>query len=242
MFLAPLLFLAHEKLSLSAQEETASERESDEIDHSGRKVILAGFGSLGTDTGRLLISAGVRPVILDHDAANVDVLRKFGFEVYYGDSTRLDLLEAAGAAEAELLVIAIRGIERSLELVELATKHYPHLKIVASAADRSAAYQLMDRGVKAVRRETFGSAMALGQDALQALGFHPYETHRLMRLFCRNDEAMLPELHKIFREDQSSYVSMYQKHNAYLEELLKLDSEADMTEIDKAWTTANPEE
>lgn len=241
MFLAPLLFLAYEKFSAGARDGNAPERESDTIDQGGRKVILAGFGRMGTDVGRLLISAGIKPVILDHDAANVDVLRKFGFEVYYGDSTRLDLLEAAGAAEAELLIIAIGAIEKSTELVELAAKHYPHLKIVANAIDRASAYRLMDLGVRAVRRETFGSSMTLGQDALRALGFHPYETHRLARLFCKKDEAKLPELHKILREDEASYVSMYRKHNADLEELLKLDSESDMTEIDKAWTAVNPE-
>ena len=96
MFLAPLLFLAHDKLIVSRYADEGDERETDAIDHRGHKVILAGFGRLGTDIGRFLISAGIKPVILDHDAVNVDVLRKFGFEVYYGDITRLDLLEAAG--------------------------------------------------------------------------------------------------------------------------------------------------
>ena len=173
MFLAPLLFLVYDKLSIRGQEYDAADHDSDKIDHSGHKVILAGFGRLGTDLGRFLISAGIKPVILDHDAANVDVLRKFGFEVYYGDITRLDLLEAAGAAEAELLIITIGDIEKSRELVKLATKHYPHLKIAANASDRSSAYKLMDLGITQIRRETFGSALTLGRDALQLLGTNP---------------------------------------------------------------------
>ncbi len=241
MFLAPLLFLIYDKLSAGTQDTDATRQESDIIDYSGHKVILAGFGRLGTDVGRFLISAGIKPVILDNNATNVDVLRKFGFEVYYGDITRLDLLEAAGAAEAELLVITIRNIEKSRELVELAAKHYPHLKIVANAADRSSAYNLMDLGIKNIHRETFGSALTLGKDVLQALGFHPYDAHRLARLFRNNDEAMLPELHKIHREDKDKYISTYQKYNTYLEELLKLDSESNPAEIDKAWTALNPE-
>ena len=241
MFLAPLLFLIYDKLSAEKQDTDATRQESDIIDYSGHKVILAGFGRLGTDVGRFLISAGIKPVILDNNATNVDVLRKFGFEVYYGDITRLDLLEAAGAAEAELLVITIRNIEKSRELVELAAKHYPHLKIVANAADRSSAYNLMDLGIKNIHRETFGSALTLGKDVLQALGFHPYDAHRLARLFRNNDEAMLPELHKIHREDKDKYISTYQKYNTYLEELLKLDSESNPAEIDKAWTALNPE-
>jgi len=241
MFLTPLLFVAHEKFAAHRHGGAEDPREADTIDQSRNRVILAGFGRLGTDLGRFLLSAGIKPVILDHDAANVDVLRKFGFEVYYGDITRLDLLEAAGAAEAELLIITIGDIEKSRELVELSTKHYPHLKISANAADRSSAYELMDLGVTQIRRETFGSALALGQDALKILGFDPYETHRLMRIFRKNDEEMMPELYKIHREDEEQYITMYQKHNADLEELMTLDLNTDMEELDKAWTAANPE-
>jgi CPA2 family monovalent cation:H+ antiporter-2/glutathione-regulated potassium-efflux system ancillary protein KefC len=241
MFLAPLLFLAHDKLIVSRYADEGDERATDAIDHRGHKVILAGFGRLGTDIGRFLISAGIKPVILDHDAVNVDVLRKFGFEVYYGDITRLDLLEAAGADEAELLIITIGDVEKSRELVELAQKHYPHLRIAVNAADRSSAYELMDLGVTHLRRETFGGAMELGQDALQLLGFDPYEAHRLVRIFRKNDEEMMPELYKMHREDEDSYISMYQKHNADLEELMTLDQNMDLDELDKAWTAANPE-
>jgi len=241
MFLTPLLFLAHEKLSVRRSESETAQREADTIDRSGHKVILAGFGRLGTDLGRFLISAGIKPVILDHDASNVEVLRKFGFEVYYGDVTRLDLLEAAGAAEAELLVVTIGDIDKVTELIELAEKHYPHLKIAANVSDRSSAYQLMDLGITAIRRETFGSALALGQDALKMLGFDPYEAYRLKRIFRKNDEEMMPELHRIHREDEEQYISIYQKHNADLEELMNLDLNADTQELDKAWTAKNPE-
>ena len=241
MFLAPLLFLVYDRLSARGQEYDATDREFDKIDHSGHKVILAGFGRLGTDLGRFLISAGIKPVILDHDAANVDVLRKFGFEVYYGDITRLDLLEAAGAAEAELLIITIGNVKKSRELVELAAKHYPHLKIAANVSDRSSAYELMDLGITQIRRETFGSALALGRDALQLLGTEPYEAYRLMRIFQKNDEEMMPELYRIHRQDENNYISMYQKHNADLEELITLDSNSDLEELDKAWTAKNPE-
>lgn len=240
MFLAPLLFLAHDKFMTGIEEEE-NQRETDAIDHHGHKVILAGFGRLGTDLGRFLISAGIRPVIIDHDAANVDVLRKFGFEVYYGDITRLDLLEAAGAAEAELLIVTLGDVDKASELVELSKKHYPHLKIAANAADRSSVYQLMDLGVTAIQRETFGSALALGQEALKLIGFNPYESYKLKRFFRKKDEEMMPELYKIHREDEDQYISMYRKQNTDLEELMKLDGDTDMDELDKAWTAQNPE-
>ena len=99
----------------------------------------------------------------------------------------------------------------------------------------------MDLGITQIRRETFGSALALGQDALQLLGRDPYEAHKLARLFRKNDEDMMPELYKILREDEDKYISMYQKHNADLEELMTLDLNTDVEDLDKAWTAANPE-
>jgi len=241
MFLAPLLFLLHDRLIAPRLKKAATEREPDIIEVAERSVILAGFGRLGTDLGRMLMSAGVKPVILDHNEANVDVLRRFGFEVYYGDVTRLDLLESAGAAEAELLLITLGDHEKSMELVKLAQKHYPGLKIAVNAADRGAAFEFMDLGVTTIRRETFGTALTLGQDALQLLGFDPYEAYRIRRLFRKKDKETMPELYRTHRQDEENYISMYQQHNANLTELMTRDREIDMAELDKAWTAANPE-
>lgn len=240
MFLAPVLFVAYEKFGLSKEENQESSRHEDSIDHQGKKVILAGFGRLGTDLGRFLISAGVKPVIIDHDAANVDVLRKFGFEVYYGDITRIDLLESAGAHDAEVIIIAIRDVEKVSHLVELLSKHYPKLKIVASAADRSSTYKLMDQGVSHIRRETYGSALDMGQDVLELLGTDPYQAHRLKGKFRKSDEAMLPELFKLHKEEEK-YITMYQQHTEDMEELINHDRKSNAQVEDKAWTAANPE-
>jgi len=241
MFLAPLLFLLHDRLIAPGLEKTATERAADAIETKERSVILAGFGRLGTDLGRMLMSAGIKPVILDHNEANVDVLRRFGFEVYYGDVTRLDLLESAGAAEAELLIITLGDHEKSMELVQLVQKHYPQLKIAVNAIDRRATFEFMDLGVTTIRRETFGTALTLGQDALQLLGFDPYEAYKIRRLFRKKDKDTMPELYQIHRQDEDKYISMYQQHNANLAELMTQDREMDMEELDKAWTAANPE-
>lgn len=240
MFLTPLIFMVHEKLVASKQDKNNNAHEDDTIGQSGHKVILAGFGRLGTDLGRFLMSAGVKPIIVDHDASNVDVLRKLGFEVYYGDITRLDLLEAAGASEAELLVITIGDIEKSRSLIELAKKHYPSLKIVVNADDRQAAFKLMDLQVENIRRETFGSAMVLGQDALQQLGFDPYEAYRLSRIFNKKDEEMMPELYELQSEEEN-YISHYQQKHADLEALMSRGLNLNTDELDKAWTAKNPE-
>ena len=99
----------------------------------------------------------------------------------------------------------------------------------------------MDLGVTTIRRETFGSALTLGQDALQLLGFDPYEAYKIRRLFRKKDKETMPELYTIYRQDEKKYVTMYQQHNANLVELMKKDREIDMEELEKAWTAANPE-
>jgi CPA2 family monovalent cation:H+ antiporter-2/glutathione-regulated potassium-efflux system ancillary protein KefC len=240
MFLTPMLFLAYERWVAPRIQASEAPREADGIEAAEKKVILAGFGRMGTDLGRLLISVGFRPVILDHNEATVDLLRSFGFEVYYGDATRLDLLESAGAGEAELMIITLGDHARSLELVKLARKHYPHLKIAVNAVDRRAVYEFMDLGVSAIRRETFGSALSLGQDALELLGCSPYEAYKIRRLFRKKDKDTIPELYNIYKGDMDKYVSMYQQHNEDLAELMQKDLEMDMEELDRAWTAANP--
>ena len=242
MFITPLIFQAYEKFAKNMLKEEDQLRDSDPIENHEQKVILAGFGRLGTDLGRFLLSAGIKPVIIDNDAANVDVLRKFGFEVYYGDITRLDLLASAGAAEAKLLIITISNLDSSRKLIELTKKHYPHLEIIVNAYDRTSAYELMDLGMNHVRRETFGSALTLGQDALQALGFDPYDAYRLMRIFRKNDVDMMPVLYKKHRADEENYISHYQQQTVDLEELMTLDMSSNMECLDKAWTLKNPQE
>ena len=239
MFLAPVMFVVHEKLT-QKQHSDEQEQAADNIENSDRKVILAGFGRLGTDVGRFLLSAGIKPIILDHDAGNVSVLRKLGFEVYYGDATRLDLLESAGAESAELLVIALGHTEESKHLVALVNKHYPHLKVVVNASDREATFELMDLGATNIYRETFGTALNIGQAAMQQLGIDSYEVHRLKQIFQKKDNEMMPELYNS-RCEEENYISLYQKHHEHLEELMKLDNNENLAALDKAWTAKNPE-
>lgn len=240
MFLAPLIFLAHEKLTQGDDTQQQAQTKADTIERGGHKVIVAGFGRLGTDLGRFLISSGIRPVIIDHDAMNVDVLRKLGFEVYFGDITRQDLLNAAGANEAEVLIVTIGDLGKTRHLIELVKKYYPHLKIVANAHDRFSAFELMDLGIETIRRETFGSALDLGEEVMKLLGIDAYDVHRQKRLFKKKDEELMPELHQS-RTKEADYISMYQSHNVDLEALMSLDVDTDIEALDKAWTAKNPE-
>ncbi|MCL3782642.1 potassium transporter [Prolixibacteraceae bacterium JC049] len=241
MFLTPLMFLLYDKWNRKANQAEEKETDTDDIENNDQKVILAGFGRLGRDLGRFLITSGVKPVILDNDITNVNVLRKFGYEVYYGDITRLDLLKAAGASEAKLLIIAIGDTEQSIKLVELVRKYYPEMKILVAAANRTSAYELMDLGVTNVRRLAFGSALKLGKDALEVLGVEPYQAHRMMLRFNKYDEQMLKDTHQLHQKDEASYINMYKKHMVELEEIMTIDMKQDLEQIDKAWSTSKNE-
>ena len=144
------------------------EREADEIDEEQPRVIIAGFGRFGQITGRLLLSSGVKMVILDHDPDHVDTLRKFDMKVFYGDATRVDLLESAGAAKAEVLINAIDDPETSMQMVELVKEHFPHLTIISRARDVDHYIQLRQAGVAAPERETFEGALKSGRMALES--------------------------------------------------------------------------
>ncbi|WP_086932018.1 monovalent cation:proton antiporter-2 (CPA2) family protein [Agarilytica rhodophyticola] len=240
MFLTPLVFIVYDKLVKNEEQNEQTQGSADDIHRDDHSIILAGFGRLGTDLGRFLISSGIKPVIIDHDPLNVKVLRKLGYEVYFGDITRLDLLKAAGADIAKVLVITLSDVEKSCELITLVKKHFPHLKIVANASDRLAAFELMDLDIEAIRRETFGSALALGQDAMKQLGIDPYDAHRQMRIFRKKDEELMPELHKE-RMQEENYISMYQQHNSDLEDLMAADMNSHTDELDKAWSAKNPD-
>ena len=176
MFLTPFLFILYDKIS-SPTVASAQNQASDPIVSNNSKVILAGFGRFGTDVGRFLLSAGIKPVILDHDAGNVRVLRKFGYEVYYGDATRLDLLEAAGIASAQLLIIAMGDKAQSKQIVELVKKHYPKVAIIARVSDREAAFEMIDLGVADVHRESFGSSLHLAPSGDEKFR-HEARSHR----------------------------------------------------------------
>ena len=151
-------------------------------------MILAGFGRFGHIVGRVLNLQGVKTTVLDLDADQVDLVRKLGVKVFYGDASRLELLQAAGAESAKLLIIAIDDEEKSMEMVEMAHKHFPNLQILARAAGRDHAYRLLKTGVKHIYRETLGSSLDLSVNALRLLGFRAYEAQRAAKAFRDYDE------------------------------------------------------
>ena len=234
MALTPLLLLVAEKVLLPRVGTKETEAgPADTIDEENT-VIIAGFGRFGNSVGRLLQANGVSTTVLDVDSDRVELLRKLGLKVFYGDATRLDLLHAAGADNAKLLVVAIDEPAKILEMVETARKHFPHLKILARASDRPDAYDLMDAGVEHIYRETLDSSLRMGVDALRLLGFRSYQAMRSARKFRCHDEDALKEL-AAMRHDHQGYLNRARQRIRLLEEVLLAEHEEGDAERDAGW-------
>lgn len=173
------------------------------FDEGEPDIIIAGFGRFGQITGRLLSANGFKSTVLDSDIEQIELLRRFGRRVHYGDATRLDLLRAAGAERARMLIVALDDREKAVELVETARKAFPDLVILARAWDRRHAYDLLANGADAVERETFESALAMGATALQKLGFRAHRAHRAAAFFRRHDRRMFEELRPMWGQEEA---------------------------------------
>lgn len=219
MAFTPLLMLLNEKLlqpNFGVKEK--QEPAADEIDEKS-KVIIAGFGRVGSTIGRFLQANGVQATYLDIDADNVDLLRKMGLKVFYGDASRHDLLHAAGAAEAELLIVATDNPAKTLKIVETAKKHFPNLKLMARSSGWDDSYELLDAGVNDVYRETLDSSLRMGAEALGLLGHRRYQAYRAIKTFRKHDEKFLREL-AAMRHDRTALIRGTRQRIEYLEKLL----------------------
>jgi len=185
MILTPGLFILYAQI-VRRLPHSEDQPEEDIIDEPG-SVIIAGHGRFGQIVNRLLLSVGHRPVVVDHKASLVDVMRRFGFRGYFGDASRPDILHAAGLSDATALVVAIDDPERTVEIVAHARRERPDLIIIARARDRANTYALMKAGADHIIRETFESALSAGTLALQAVGQHPYSAKKLARAFADHD-------------------------------------------------------
>ena len=210
MLMAPLLLMFYDKVM---NRETASQPNFDSLNEiePTKNVIIAGYGRFGQIIGRLLTAQGYHLSILDHSSGQIELLRRFGNKVFYGDAARKDLLDASGANDAQLLVIAIDDADKILEIASLAQKHYPHLKIAARAIDRRHAYQLMKIGINTFKRETFDSALNLGVDALTLLGNDKEISIRAGKIFAVHDNDSLMELAELWGDDHSYGIASKQR-------------------------------
>ena len=181
-------------------------------------IIIAGFGRYGQIVGRMLYANGLKATVLEHDAEQIEVLRRFDFSVYYGDATRLDLLRTAGAATARVFVLAIDDMEQSLKVADLVREHFPHLTVVARARNVQHWYALRDRGVQHVERETLDASLMSARSVLELMGWQPHRARTLALRFRRHSTEQLEET-RPHRKDQAKLVSMAKAGRQQLEAL-----------------------
>jgi voltage-gated potassium channel Kch len=222
MVLTPLLFIARDRL-LKWRRARGPQRPFDEIRGEDGHVIIAGFGRFGQITGRILRSKHIPFTALEVSTAQVDFLRRFGSQIYYGDASRLELLRAAKAETAKLFVLAIDDPEASVRTAKTVVHNFPHLKIIARARNRTHAYALMALGIDAIVRETYFSSLQAARRTLEELGLTPGEAREAARKFQDSDETTLKEQFKV-RDDEQALIATAKKAAADLEKLFEQDA------------------
>ena len=238
MATTPLIMLIYDRLIRPRLGTREVEGRTEDRIEQGAEVIVAGFGRVGSIVGRFLQSNGVYATYLDLDPDNVDLLRKLGLEVYYGDAGRHDLLAAAGAEKARILVIAVDDAAKALQIVESASKHFPHLKLLVRSIGWGDTYDLLDRGIDDVYRETFDSALRMGSDALTFLGHRRYFSKRAANRFRRHDERFLREMATL-RGDEKQFLSRARARLEDLETIMQRENDQGDLNRDDGWDASS---
>jgi monovalent cation:proton antiporter-2 (CPA2) family protein len=234
MALTPLLMLLNEKLLQPRLGTREDERRGPDVIEEHNSIIIAGFGRVGSIVGRFLSANGVGATVLEFDSDHVEVLRKLGRKVFYGDASRIDLLRAAGAGQAKVLLLAIDDRAKTLQMVETIRAQFPHLTLLVRAKGRLEAYELIEEGVEHVYRETFDTSLRMGVDALRMVGTRAYRAHRAAQRFRRDDETALLALAGM-QHDRNQYITVAREHMQLLESTMLQDLEDREDERDAGW-------
>jgi len=241
MFLTPGLFILFDKVILPRYQQDSNDREEDKIEEKGT-VIIAGIGRFGQIVNRLLVSNGVKTVVLDHQANQVDVVRKINTQAYFGDATRPDLLHTAGIEEAALLVVAIDNQDSSVELVKYVKHTYPKVKVLVRAFDRGHSYRLKAAGADFIESETYHSALEVGAEALRKLGHHPFFVEQQKSTYKNVENRKSDMLYQAWLDDAEGerFDNNYRKLFMHLEERIKEDMQKDRSDkharSERGWT------
>jgi voltage-gated potassium channel Kch len=235
MLATPALFVLLERVVLPRVTEAKKARDHDAVTHDGAEVVMAGFGRVGQVVGRMLRMAGFGVTVLDLDPAIVDMLRRLGQKVYYGDALRLDLLMSAGAANAKLFVLAIDDVEKSVEVAELVRRNFPKLPILARARNRGHYYRLRKLGIEQIFRETMGTSLDLGEASLRSLGVRAHTAHRIALRWKDHDEAALADMLKHVGQDQSVWMNEAKKALENFEKSMKDELTGQAQDRDAGW-------
>ena len=232
MIVSPLLMSLHTNV-IEPRLTQPEKREFDRVESQDSRVIIAGFGRFGQIVGRVLRMRRVAFTALEGNVAQVDFVRRFGNKVYYGDASRLEVLQAAGAERAEVFVLALDDIEASVRTAELVRRHFLNLKVMARARNRQHALRLMDIGVRYFIRETYLSSLDLAQHTLEALGLTRADAIESIRRFDVHDKKQLQAQREI-RDDEQKLIQSAQQAARELEQLFESDMPAPPAEERRA--------
>ncbi len=229
MSLTPILVMINERVILPRiGTKDSVKRPMDHIAKS-QKIILLGFGQFGSTVGRFLRSHGVEATILDQDSNRVDFLRKMGFEVYYGDATRVDLLESAGIADAKILICAIDNVDAAKRITKYVKEKYPHVELMIRAKNRYDAYEFLNMGMENIYREALDTSLSLARDVLSKLGFQKETLIKQVQNFIKYDEDSLRRLASEHK-DEKNYVFKARKELEQQEKFLYEDFKRGLVE------------
>jgi len=231
MALSPLTFAAMDKVNavIEARRERSgrgkAKPDTGPFDDGRPDVIIAGYGRFGQIAGRLLTANNFKTVVLDASIEHIELLRRFGRRVHYGDATRLDLLRDAGAEQAKVLLVAIDDTDSTARLVETAREAFPNLKIIARAWDRRHAYDLLRSGADEVERETFEGGLMAGVKTLKALGVPTTRARRAADLFRAHDQKVFNKLAPLVGEEER-FILAARDAQSTMDRLLAADLES----------------
>ena len=217
MLVSPLILVAVDRWLLPRYAHCGVPQLAEISEQQEAPIVVAGFGRYGQIVARTLLAQGIPCTVLDHDAEMIEAARSFGYRVFYGDATRLDLLRTAGAANARILVLAVDDVDQSLEIVDLVQAHFPQLQIVARARDVTHWNKLRDRGVMRVEREMFESSLLSARSVLELLGRSPEDAQQITTRFRQHNLDLFEKLHPHYR-DQAKLISVIKEGRAQLEE------------------------
>jgi len=234
MLTTPLLMVLHDRF-LEPRLDHAPAPPMDEMEDQGHPVIIAGFGRFGQIVGRLLHANGIDATVLEHDPNHIETLRRFRFKVFYGDACRLDLLRAAGADSAQLIVVAIDEREGTSRLIDLVRENFPHLKVISRAWDVAHLFELLEKGVDAYERETFEGALRLGEEALKQLGFSAWRAKQAAHRFREHDEETIAELYRHYHEELDVRARISADARERLREIIQSDEDHFSVRSDQDW-------
>jgi monovalent cation:proton antiporter-2 (CPA2) family protein len=235
MAISPLLLIFNEKALTPILTRKQNKTEYDLVESSDNPIIIAGFGRFGLVVGRLLLANNYKVTIIDSNPANVEILRKFGFKLFYGDVTRPQVIEQAGIKHAKLVILSMAEYDEALKVADYLKKNYPHVKILARAKDIYHAFEFFKRNVSIVQREVFDSAAELGEKALVQLGFSRYEAYRATRTFKHHEKQVLLDLYTLWKEDENRFIQETRRFSEQLSEMLQAEKDYLIHETDYAW-------